>query len=439
MTLGDTSASRNFHPIVKHILSCGYNETHGEDKVLADFERYCDYLDVSAAKLKPTNQQMSDFLDFITGYMQPSDDDDNSVSSVGQHDIVEVLSSSEEGAASMDQDFSEQDSDSADEIECSSEEGAVSPASVQANKTSSARTSEQQHHARVHSKQPPDVPNRTTRQCTLTAFMQPAASGHVQADMAQSASVPKSHTSSSRPATAREAAMDLIDLANLKIFGNRHFRPQQKEIIKAALQNQDCFVLMPTGGGKSLCYQLPAVVARGVTLVISPLLSLMQDQVTGLTNTDVPASFINSQQTRAEVSAVFRELNKPLPTCKLLYITPEQFVKSTSLQSLLTSLHRRGLLARLVVDEAHCISSWGHDFRPEYKQLGQVKVRDKHGSVTGKGVSRCASHGSHSNSHQQSHQRHPGIPQDTALQAVPGQLLSQQSVPEGGAKSKRSG
>lgn len=96
--------------------------------------------------------------------------------------------------------------------------------------------------------------------------------------------------------------------------------------------------------------------------------------MTALLAADVPASFINSQQTRTEVSAVFRELNKPAPTCKLLYITPEQFVKSSSLQTLLTNLHRRGMLARLVIDEAHCISAWGHDFRPEYKKLGQVKA-----------------------------------------------------------------
>ncbi len=181
-----------------------------------------------------------------------------------------------------------------------------------------------------------------------------------------------------RPATAEEAALDDLDFANLMVFGNSAFRPRQRDIIEAALSGKDTFILMPTGGGKSLCYQLPAILTPGVTVVVTPLLSLMQDQVQALCSLPagggVPATYLSSQQTSAEVHAVHAELSKPNPSVKLLYVTPEQLVQGQRLRERLASLHSRGLLARLVIDECHCVSQWGHDFRKEYQQLGRVKA-----------------------------------------------------------------
>ncbi|MEW5309751.1 MAG: hypothetical protein WDW38_001613 [Sanguina aurantia] len=180
----------------------------------------------------------------------------------------------------------------------------------------------------------------------------------------------------STAATADESRMALAQLVNHRVFGNRSFRPRQREIIDFALSGKDCFVLMPTGGGKSLCYQLPAVIARGVTVVVCPLLSLMQDQVRALCTGPgggVPATYLSSQQSQSEASAVYRELSKACPTVKLLYATPEQLVKSSGLRRLLDQLHASHRLARIVIDEAHCVSMWGHDFRPDYKHLSFLK------------------------------------------------------------------
>ena len=180
-----------------------------------------------------------------------------------------------------------------------------------------------------------------------------------------------------RPATSEEASLDDLDFANLMVFGNAAFRPRQRDIIEAALSGKDTFILMPTGGGKSLCYQLPAVLTPGVTVVVTPLLSLMQDQVQALCcapGGGVPATYLSSQQTSAEVHAVHAELSKPHPSIKLLYVTPEQLVQGQRLRDRLSSLHSRGLLSRLVIDECHCVSQWGHDFRKEYQQIGRVKA-----------------------------------------------------------------
>ena len=162
-------------------------------------------------------------------------------------------------------------------------------------------------------------------------------------------------------------------------FHLRGFRPNQLEAINATLAGKDAFVLMPTGGGKSLCYQLPAIInsgkTQGVTVVISPLLSLMQDQVEHLQKLKIQALLVNS-----EVTAEYRRLvmnclreQQPHKFCQLLYITPEMINKSQAMVSAFRDLHGRRKLARIVIDEAHCVSQWGHDFRPDYKLLGEVR------------------------------------------------------------------
>ncbi|KAH9755472.1 ATP-dependent DNA helicase q5 [Citrus sinensis] len=185
-------------------------------------------------------------------------------------------------------------------------------------------------------------------------------------------------------------ALDDMEFANVVIFGNRAFRPLQHQACKASVAKQDCFVLLPTGGGKSLCYQLPATLKSGVTVVISPLLSLIQDQIITLNlKFGIPATFLNSQQTVSQAAAVLQELRqdflhqlifvltcasrKDKPSCKLLYVTPERIVGNQSFSEVLKCLHRKRQLAGFVVDEAHCVSQWGHDFRPDYRGLGLLK------------------------------------------------------------------
>lgn len=159
------------------------------------------------------------------------------------------------------------------------------------------------------------------------------------------------------------------------------FRPHQLEAINATLSGKDTFVLMPTGGGKSLCYQLPAVIktghTQGVTVVISPLLSLMQDQVDHLRHLNVQAFLVNSEVTTEHRRLVMDSLKDPRVEkyIELLYITPEMISKSTRMIDAFRDLHRRQKLARIVIDEAHCVSQWGHDFRPDYKLLGEVRQK----------------------------------------------------------------
>ncbi len=154
-----------------------------------------------------------------------------------------------------------------------------------------------------------------------------------------------------------------------KYFGYSEFRHQQEAIIQHILNGQDVLSLMPTGGGKSLCYQLPAVMLGGLTIVISPLIALMKDQVDSLNVNGIPAAFLNSSQTAAEQQHITDQLkNNKL---KLLYLAPERLFGSANDQmSFLKSL----AVSLIAIDEAHCISHWGHDFRPEYLMLAGLKT-----------------------------------------------------------------
>ncbi|EHK48142.1 hypothetical protein TRIATDRAFT_262699 [Trichoderma atroviride IMI 206040] len=164
-------------------------------------------------------------------------------------------------------------------------------------------------------------------------------------------------------------------------FRMKGFRHNQLEAINATLAGEDAFVLMPTGGGKSLCYQLPAVVksgrTRGVTIVISPLLSLMQDQVDHMKALGIQAVAFNSEcsaEYKRQVMSAFNERN-PEHFIELLYITPEMASNSVQFLNAMVNLYQKQKFARFVIDEAHCVSQWGHDFRPDYKNLGQLRSK----------------------------------------------------------------
>jgi ATP-dependent DNA helicase RecQ len=165
------------------------------------------------------------------------------------------------------------------------------------------------------------------------------------------------------PSSAIESSL----LQSLKQhFGYSSFRSGQLEVINALFNGQDSLVLMPTGGGKSLCYQLPATILPGITLVISPLIALMKDQVDGLTRQGIPAAFINSSLTQDEINYIFQRIANG--EIKLLYLAPERLNSPYFLEGL-----AQLPVSLFAIDEAHCISQWGHDFRPAYTRMNTIK------------------------------------------------------------------
>ncbi|TSA29906.1 MAG: DNA helicase RecQ [Verrucomicrobiaceae bacterium] len=151
-----------------------------------------------------------------------------------------------------------------------------------------------------------------------------------------------------------------------KTFGYDGFRPLQREIIEASLAGRDTFALLPTGGGKSLCFQLPALVRDGLTVVVSPLIALMKDQVDQLEAAGVAATFLNSSLKASEAKARMRGLHEG--KYRLLYAAPERLMLDNWQENL-----RSWNVSAVAIDEAHCISEWGHDFRPEYRQLSRLR------------------------------------------------------------------
>lgn len=151
-----------------------------------------------------------------------------------------------------------------------------------------------------------------------------------------------------------------------EVFGYNQFRHQQQAIVEHVIAGQDALVLMPTGGGKSLCYQIPALAREGLAIVVSPLIALMQDQVEALQQLGVNAAFLNSSLSAEDNARITRQVVSG--EIKLLYVAPERLMVGSFL-SLLDEVQQHTGLALFAIDEAHCVSQWGHDFRPEYRQL----------------------------------------------------------------------
>ncbi|MBC7822020.1 MAG: RecQ family ATP-dependent DNA helicase, partial [Planctomycetaceae bacterium] len=162
----------------------------------------------------------------------------------------------------------------------------------------------------------------------------------------------------------------LLDVLQ-RYWGYDGFRPLQEAAMRSVLDGRDSVVVLPTGGGKSLCYQAPAMCRDGLAVVVSPLISLMKDQVDALRTNGIPAAFVNSTQTPAERSRVADDIRSG--RVKLLYVSPEKLVQERMIEFL------KGLdVSAFAIDEAHCVSEWGHHFRPEYRQLNILRANFPH-------------------------------------------------------------
>ncbi|KAF5812114.1 putative DNA helicase [Helianthus annuus] len=188
--------------------------------------------------------------------------------------------------------------------------------------------------------------------------------------MMKKALLPVKNISKERKVSGKEALTKLLRWH----FGHSEYRGKQLEAIEAVLSGRDCFCLMPTGGGKSICYQIPALAKPGIVLVVSPLIALMENQVMALKEKGVAAEYLSSTQTAQVRNKIHEELESGNPGLRLLYVTPE-LIATTGFMSKLTKIHSRGLLNLIAIDEAHCISTWGHDFRPSYRKLASLRKR----------------------------------------------------------------
>ena len=172
----------------------------------------------------------------------------------------------------------------------------------------------------------------------------------------------------SRPVVTERPTLDIARAALRARFGFQDFRPGQERAVTSVLAGRDTLVVLPTGGGKSVCYQVPALLLPGITVVVSPLISLMKDQVDALTSRGIPATFVNSTLTQGEVAERMARVVRG--EVKMLYVAPERFDVGTAAERL-----REVGVSLLAIDEAHCISEWGHDFRPSYLRVAQVREK----------------------------------------------------------------